>query len=164
MLLGRGLQQRHIFFAIMVFLFMYLHLSYQHCLGIHIKVVGAAFPSVARDCLARKMRKIGIDKCLVEWMLDFMTDRRVRMVVDGQEGQELSVMTGLAQGSPASPILFAIYMHDLHKYVERRFRGITSFHSSTTLTGSINSASSRRSPNGSGTSLGPASGGRKTTL
>jgi hypothetical protein len=49
------------------------------------------------------------------------------MVVDGQEGQELSVTTGLPQGSPASPILFAIYMNDLHEYVETLFPGIMSF-------------------------------------
>jgi hypothetical protein len=59
------------------------------------------------------MRKIGVDECLVMWMLDFMTKRRVHMVVDGQEGQELVVTTGLPQGSPASPILFAIHMYDL---------------------------------------------------
>jgi hypothetical protein len=45
--------------------------------------VEATFPSIARDCLASKMRKIGIDECLVAWMLDFMTERKVHMVVDG---------------------------------------------------------------------------------
>jgi hypothetical protein len=89
--------------------------------------VEAAFPSVAQDCLARKMRKIGIDECLVLWMLDFMMDSRVCMVVDGQEGQELAVTMGLPQGSLASPILFAIYMHDLYEYIERCFPGLTSF-------------------------------------
>jgi hypothetical protein len=86
--------------------------------------IEATFPSVAWDCLARKMRKTGIDECLVMWMLDFMIERWVRMVVDGQEGQELAVTTGLSQGSPALPLLFAIYMHDLHEYVERWFPGL----------------------------------------
>jgi hypothetical protein len=57
--------------------------------------VEAAFSSVAQDCLVKKMRKLGIDECLVEWVLDFMMDHRVRMVVDGQEGQEMAVTTGL---------------------------------------------------------------------
>jgi hypothetical protein len=53
--------------------------------------VEAAFPSVVKDCLAKKMRAMDIDECLVRWMLDFMADRRVRMVVDGQEdGLDLS--------------------------------------------------------------------------
>jgi hypothetical protein len=68
-----------------------------------------------------------VDKCLVEWMLNLMMERRVHMVVDGQEGQEQSVPTGLRQGSPTSPIVFVIYMHDLHQYIECRFQGITSF-------------------------------------
>jgi hypothetical protein len=74
-----------------------------------------AFCSVTWDCLARKMRKIGVDECLVMWMLDFMMERWVHMVVDGQKGQELAVTTGLPQGSAAGPILFAIHMYDLHE-------------------------------------------------
>jgi hypothetical protein len=89
--------------------------------------VEAAFPSVARDCLAKKMRKWAIDQCLVNWVLDFMMDRRVHMVVDGQEGQEMEVTMGLPQGSPASPILFAVYMHDVHEFVERQLSSVVSF-------------------------------------
>jgi hypothetical protein len=85
--------------------------------------VEAAFPSVAKECLAKKMRAMRIDECLVRWMLDFMADRRVRMVVDGQEGDEMAVSTGLPQGSPVSPILFAIYMADIHQAVESRVTG-----------------------------------------
>jgi hypothetical protein len=48
--------------------------------------VEAAFPSIARDCLAPKMRKIGVDECLVMWILHSMMERRVHMVLDGQEG------------------------------------------------------------------------------
>lgn len=70
---------------------------------------------------------MSVDEGLVGWMLDFMTETWVCMVVDGEEGQELSVTTGLPQESPASPILFTIYMHALHKYVEMHFPGITSF-------------------------------------
>jgi hypothetical protein len=105
--------------------------------------IEATFPSVAWDCLARKMRKTGIDECLVMWMLAFMIERWVRMVVDGQEGQELAVTTGLPQGSPALPLLFAIYMHDLHEYVERGFPGLRASLSWTTSRSWINSLLSR---------------------
>lgn len=44
--------------------------------------VAAAFPSVARVCLLRKMRNAGVDECLVRWTDSFMRDRRV-MSVDG---------------------------------------------------------------------------------
>ena len=80
--------------------------------------VAAAFPSVARGCLLRKMRNTGIDKCLVRWTGSFMEDRRVIMSVDGQDGKEMAVTTGLPQGSPVSPVLFSLYIADIHKAVE----------------------------------------------
>jgi hypothetical protein len=86
--------------------------------------VQAAFPSVARECLLRKMRDMKLDECLVRWVDSFMRDRRVRMVVDGQEGDEMQVTTGLPQGSPVSPILFAVYIAGVHGAVENAVPGV----------------------------------------
>ena len=79
--------------------------------------VAAAFPSVARGCLLRKMRDRGIDECLVEWTDSFMRGRRVIMSVDGQDSDPIEVTTGLPQGSSISPVLFAIYIADIHQAV-----------------------------------------------
>ena len=90
--------------------------------------VAAAFPSVARGCLLRKMRDWGIDECLVGWTDSFMRERRVIMSVDGQDSAPLEVITGLPQGSPISPVLFAIYIADIHQAVESQIedcRGIS---------------------------------------
>ena len=57
--------------------------------------VAAAFPSVARGCLLRKMRNMGLDECLVRWTDSFMRDRQVIMSVDGQDGKPMEVTTGL---------------------------------------------------------------------
>ena len=65
----------------------------------------------------KKMRGAGIDECLVRWTDSFMRDRRV-MSVDGQDGEPMDVTTGLPQGSPISPALFAIYIADIHGAVE----------------------------------------------
>ena len=80
--------------------------------------VAAAFPSVARGCFLRKMRERGIDECLAGWTDSFMRNRRVMMSVDGQDSDPLEVTTGLPQGSPISPVLFAIYIADIHQAVE----------------------------------------------
>ena len=51
------------------------------------------------------------------------------MSVDGQDGEAMDVTTGLPQGSPISPVLFAIYIADIHEEVERQLeysRGISS--------------------------------------
>ena len=66
----------------------------------------------------KKMRRAGIDEYLVRWTDSFMRDRRVIMSVDGQDGEPVDVTTGLPQGSPISPALFAIYIADIHGAVE----------------------------------------------
>ena len=45
--------------------------------------VAAAFPSVARGCLLRKMRDMKIDENLVQWVDSLMRDRKVILSVDG---------------------------------------------------------------------------------
>ena len=40
------------------------------------------------------------------------------MSVDGQDGEPVSVTTGLPQGSPISPALFALYIADIHGAVD----------------------------------------------
>ena len=66
----------------------------------------------------RKMRDMGLDECLVKWTDSFMRGRRVTMSVDGQEGEPMEVTMGLQQGSPISPVLFAIYIAEIHRAVE----------------------------------------------
>jgi hypothetical protein len=66
----------------------------------------------------KRMRRAGIDECLVRWTDSFMRDRRVIMSVDGQDGEPMDVTTGLPQGSPISLALFAIYIADIHEAVE----------------------------------------------
>ena len=68
--------------------------------GVQLMDVAAAFPSVARGCLIRKVRSVGLDECLVGWADSFMRDQRVIMSVDGQDGEGIGVTTGLPQGSP----------------------------------------------------------------
>ena len=91
----------------------------------HGKMVGAlfmdmaaAFPSVARDCLIRRMRDLRLDENLIQWTDSFMQDRWVIMNVNGQDGERERVVTGLPQGSPVSPILFGIYISEVHEAVQ----------------------------------------------
>ena len=47
-----------------------------------------------------------------------MRDQRVIMSVDSQDGEEMSVTTGLPQGSSVSPVLLALYIAEIHQAVE----------------------------------------------
>lgn len=46
--------------------------------------VAAAFPSVTRNCLLRRMREVNIDKDPVGWALRSLSKRSVSMVISGQ--------------------------------------------------------------------------------
>ena len=79
--------------------------------------VAAAFPSVAGGCLLRKVRNAGLDECLIKWTDSFMRDRRI-MSADGQDGESISLTTGLPQSFPISLVLFALYITEIHGGVE----------------------------------------------
>ena len=76
--------------------------------GAFLMDVAAAFSSVARGCLLQEMWKAGLDECLARRTDNFMRDRNVIMSVDVQHEEVMPVTTELPQGSPTSPVLFAI--------------------------------------------------------
>jgi hypothetical protein len=50
--------------------------------------------------------------------------RRIQLVVDGFQCAEKLVSTGVPQGSPASPILFAIYISGVFEAIEAAVPGV----------------------------------------
>jgi hypothetical protein len=62
----------------------------------------------------KKMREMGFGENLVEWTKSFTEERRTVMALDGYRGSELEAITGLAEESAISPVLFAIYITDIH--------------------------------------------------
>ena len=61
--------------------------------------VSAAFPSVDRDCLVRRIRDLKLDENLVQWTDSFMQNGRVIMNIYGHDGKPEEVTTGHPQGS-----------------------------------------------------------------
>lgn len=66
------------------------------------------------------MRNMDLDGSLVEWTDSFMPDRRVIMNINGQGSDAQGVTAGLIQGAPISPVLFAIYIAEIHAAVENQ--------------------------------------------
>ena len=86
--------------------------------------IKAAFPSVARGRLIHAMKAKQIDGDLIRWTESCLLDRKVEMVIEGNVLHSHPVEAGVPQGSPVSPVLFAIHSAGLIKWVEERVQGI----------------------------------------
>ena len=60
-----------------------------------------------------KINVHGIDDGIIDWIENILTDRRQRVVVDGEVSNWKSVLRGAPRRSVLSPLLFLIYINDL---------------------------------------------------
>ena len=56
------------------------------------------------------------------WLHDFLTNRQIRVVVDGIESEAASVVSGVPQGTVLGPILFLCHINDLLDSVKSTVR------------------------------------------
>ena len=54
---------------------------------------------------------------IINWIEQWLTDRRQRVVVDGEISSWKSVLSGVPQGSVPGSILFLVYINDLEEGV-----------------------------------------------
>lgn len=75
--------------------------------------IKGAFDAVLPGRLIRWLQDQGWPTSVVRWVHSFVTGRRGRMRLDGYTGEHFSIDAGVPQGSPASPILFMLYLQPL---------------------------------------------------
>ena len=72
-----------------------------------------AFDPVSHELLLQKLDRCGIRGTPLEWFRSFLTGRKQRVVVGGEESLWFDLHSGVPQGSILGPIHFSLFVNDL---------------------------------------------------
>ena len=75
--------------------------------------IEGAFDRVWHSGLLAKLRAASLDGPLLQLFGDYLRERQLKVVVDGQESEKQPIRAGVPQGSCLGPLLWNLYINDL---------------------------------------------------
>jgi hypothetical protein len=81
-----------------------------------------AFDTVPHKKLLHKLDQYGIRGPVHRWLTNFLTKRKMRVTLEGESSQQVTVDSGVPQGTVLCPILFLCHINDLPDAVKSSVR------------------------------------------
>ena len=81
-----------------------------------------AFNMVPHNKLLHKLNHYGVRGPIHKWLTNFLTKRKMRVVLEGKASGEATVDSGVPQGTMIGPLLFLCHINDLPEAVKSKVR------------------------------------------